>query len=245
MKKAGIWLLIAVIILMMTAIHVSAQTPSEQIAEIRRDAGALEKTEDALRAEEITLDAEAKELITMYDTYKKAVRIFNEKASRLTSALSAFKAEINQRNNELDQHERNKPDPYNHDAVRSYNAEADRLDNWRNKLKTAWKNLQERIDDETLVRNGLENSKKKYDKFIMNWAAKHKSLNEKWSELLAKIEKTKSQLTEICKDLMANPNTKNEALKLGCGNVQFDNANPNLPPLEDKDIKPPFEATSN
>lgn len=229
---------------MMTAVCSSAQTPSEQIEEIRIDAGALEKTEDALRVEEITLDAEAKKLITMYDTYKKAVRIFNEKASQLTSDISAFKAEINQRNNELDQHERNKPDPYNHDAVRSYNAEADRLDSWRDRLKTAWENLQGRIDDEKFVRNGLESGKKKYTESLINWTAKHKSLNEKWNELLVRIEQTKSQLKKTCRDLMADPNTTNEALKLGCCNVQFDNANPNLPPLEDKNIQPPFKATS-
>lgn len=233
MKKISIWLVRVIIVLIMTNVHASAQTPTEQITEIGYDVVALEKVRDALKVEQSTLDAEKQQLIEMEKTYKETVRIFNEKARQLDSDISALDAEIAQKISMTKQHNENKPNPYNHDAVNSYNAEANRLDAWRDRLAIKNKDIQRRIDDEKFVANGLKNSREKYNEFVVIWAAKLKSLNNKWDEHWAKVEKIKHQMIDVCDKLIKDPGTKDESLKLGCGNVQFDNANPNLPPLQE------------
>lgn len=247
MKKISIWLVVVFIALMMVDVCASAkdpteqliqvpnekltQDPIEQIADISNDVIALERTRDTLDAEQATLNAEKQQLIEMEKTYKEAVRIFNEKARRLDSDISALDAEIAQKISITKEHDSNKPSPYDHAAVDSYNAEANRLNAWRDKLIIKNKDIQRRIDDEKFVANSLENSRKKINEFVINWTAKSKSLNNKWDEFQAKVEKTKNQMLDACDKLIKDPKTKDEALKLGCGNVQFDNANSNLPPL--------------
>jgi chromosome segregation ATPase len=86
-------------------------------------------------------------------------------------------------------------------------------------LKARWKDL----SDATLANAAKQKA--------MN--ARMDDLNQKASELnltrtrlIAQIR----QLTDDCRGLRENSPSL-EALKLKCGNVQFDNANPNLPPL--------------
>ncbi|KKQ58138.1 MAG: hypothetical protein US79_C0013G0006 [Parcubacteria group bacterium GW2011_GWC1_38_17] len=231
MKKIGSWLVMAVITLIITAVYASAQTPTEQIAEINYEATALAKVQDALMAEQADIDAEKQQLIEQKNTYDEAMRIFKEKDSQLVSDISAFQAEISQRDSATEHHNIDKPDPYDTAAVNSYNAEAERLNAWRDRIGSKKDDLERRIDDEEFVANGLENSRKKYNEYVIAWAAKSKSLNDRWDEQWAKVEKIKHRMLDACKELIENPNTKDEALKLGCGNVQFDNADPNLPPL--------------
>lgn len=231
MKKTYLLLVMAVVTLMVTPVYAETQTSINQIKEINRKALAFSTEGEALKAEVAALKAEKEELVKMGDTYKEAVRVFNEKADRLSADVSSWESELAQRSSESQTHNSWKPDPYNHAAVDSYNAEAERLNNWLSKLTSQESSLKARIEDEAFVRKGLESGKMKYDAWVIEWAANQKSINDKLDKFEAKIKSMESQLVKPCAELFANKKTKNEALKLGCGNVQFDNADPNLPPL--------------
>lgn len=231
MKKTCLLLVMAVATLMVAPVHASPQTSINQIKEINRKALVLSTEGDALKAEVAALKAEKEDLVKMGDTYKEAVRVFNEKSDRLGADISSWEYELAQRSSESQKHNSWRPDPYDHAAVDAYNAEAERLNNWLSRLTDQESSLKARAEDEVFVRKGLESAGRKYDASVMEWAAKQKSINDKLDKFQAKIESMESQLVKPCTELLANRKTKDEALKLGCGNVQFDNADPNLPPL--------------
>jgi hypothetical protein len=91
----------------------------------------------------------------------------------------------------------------------------------------------------------LKQARENLNKAVLEWTAKQKRLNNDFEVLRAKNENLRQRFVGTCQQMLRDPNTRDEALKLGCGNVQFDGANPNLPPLQDKDIKPPFRAQQN
>ena len=201
------------------------------------------KKEELLKAEEQkALDAEKKRYNDTDELIKGAENRFKEEVNQWQAELNSYKAERDRRSAETAQHNASKPDPRNQAAVNVYNAEAARLNAWRDRLNEQYNRIEERR--KTLVEkgNGLKQARENLNKAVMEWAAKQKRLNNDLEVLRAKNESLRQRFVGTCQQMLRDPSTKDEALKLGCGNVQFDGANPNLPPLADKDIKPPFRA---
>lgn len=122
----------------------------------------------------------------------------------------------------------------------AYNSEVYRLNNWRNKLLADYnslaskrKNLTDRYNQLVKTYNLLKQARESLNKAVLDWAAKKKASNARLQELQARYTAWLNNYQNRCQSLLVNPATKPEALKHGCGNIQFDGANKNLPSLDD------------
>ena len=111
----------------------------------------------------------------------------------------------------------------------------------RTALEAEQKSLSERAKTWNQMQAGLRARWKDLSDATLANAAKQKAVNARLNELdqkaaalgAAKLRLVAQirELSEECQRLLSGRGTTLEALKLKCGNVQFDNADPNLPPL--------------
>jgi hypothetical protein len=235
-------LLLAVMSVFFIGSFAFAQTPNQIFVDMKEELDRIEQDKQVKAEEQKALDAEKKRLTDTDELLKASEKRLKEEINQWQPEANRYKAERDRRKAETDRHNSWKPDPRNRAAVDSYNAEAARLNAWRDRLEGQRVKIQERLKTLIAKRDGLKQARENLNKAVLNWTAKQKRLNNDLEVLRAKTENLRQRFLGTCQQLLRDPNTKDEALKLGCGNVQFDAANPNLPVLEDKDIKPPFKS---
>ncbi len=240
MKKTGMFLAV-VVVLMMLVVNVLAQTAGQRVSAIERDISALETEKIGMRSEQVALNATKQRLDSIIKFHNENVRIFDQNVEQLEADFATYKSENDQLNAEIRQHNSWKPNPRDKGEVDSYNAEASQQNSRRANFSATYAKLQRRLDDQEFVNKSLTNSEKKIDDMETAWATKQENLNNRKIEFKAKLAALKRQYVDTCRELLENPKTKMEALRLKCGNVQFDGADPNLPTLEDLGIHTPYD----
>jgi len=116
--------------------------------------------------------------------------------------------------------------------VNSCNAETGQLNAWYTRLADRKKTIDMKAEAVLQESRNLSQA-------TTAWAQKVKTNNGDLNQLQARRQAIQARLAELknmvdtCRELLQkeHPRTKDEELKLKCGNVQFDNADPNLPPL--------------
>lgn len=238
-------LLLSIVSLFLFSSFINAQASNQVFIDMNKELESIKK-EELLKAEEQkALDSEKRRYNDTDELIKGAENRFREEVNQWQAELNSYKAERDRRSAETQQHNGWKPDSRNNAAVNSYNAEAARLNAWRDRLEAQYNKIKDRRKTLIEKSNGLKQARENLNKAVLEWTAKQKRLNNDFEVLRAKNENLRQRFVGTCQQMLRDPNTKDEALKLGCGNVQFDGANPNLPPLQDKDIKPPFRAQQN
>ena len=238
-------LLLAIVSLFFIGSLNDAQSSNQVFIDMNKELESVKKEELAKAEEQKALDAEKRRYNDTDELIKGAEYRFREEVNQWQAELNSYKAERDKRSAETQQHNSWKPDSSNNAAVNSYNAEAARLNAWRDRLEAQYNRIEDRRKTLIEKSNGLKQARENLNKAVLEWTAKQKRLNNDFEVLRAKNENLRQRFVGTCQQMLRDPNTRDEALKLGCGNVQFDGANPNLPPLQDKDIKPPFRAQQN
>ncbi len=116
--------------------------------------------------------------------------------------------------------------------VNACNAEIAKLNAWDARLASRAEAVKLTAEITVKERDALNNK-------VLTWAQSVKANNAELDDLGAQIQNIQVRLKEVqkmvtvCNNLQRkiHPRVKDEELKLKCGNVQFDNADPNLPPL--------------
>ena len=110
----------------------------------------------------------------------------------------------------------------------AFQREFQQIKNLQNSLK------QEKVDLDSYAK-GLQDRRNDLSQATLNWASKMKKYNADRNDLIASYNQALAQLKQLgsqyenCVARLPNDATS-ESIKQNCGNIQFDNANPNLPP---------------
>lgn len=118
--------------------------------------------------------------------------------------------------------------------VNMCNQRVTKINPWRQNLESRRNVLEGRWN----IVNDLINRRMAITHDTMANFEEKKRINGEFEDLQITLREVYVKMEGLCRQLLRDPKAKMEELKHKCGNVQFDNANPNLPSLEDVGIKP-------
>ncbi len=130
---------------------------------------------------------------------------------------------------QVEQHNSNPPDTTDEGAVYAYNAMKQELDGWRQRLNTMIEAHNEVIKGHNKLAETLFVTEQTMREYSEQLSLRIQANREHISRLMEELANLDQQALAVCRELLEDKTTTDEALKLGCGNVQFDGANPNLP----------------
>jgi hypothetical protein len=208
----------------------------------------LEANEDYL-SEMNALENQVGQILGMMELKQEDNKKLREESERYTNTDELIKIAENNLKKEIDQllleysaWEKSKKNYFAHNCLPGGSSTDKNLVDWCNEeaesLNRTSKYLAERKETLEFKKKTIKERREGLNKAVVENAQKQKSLNWEFVELQGKLRDLYTSMDSACKRLLADPKCKDEALKHKCGNIQFDNANPNLPALEDVGIKP-------
>jgi chromosome segregation ATPase len=185
-------------------------------------------------------------LNSVIESWQKAKDNNKAQYGILDSNFHAMQSEKAQRDAQVTEHNRTANTPRNPSDLASYNADSQRLNEWKAKLDARHYELRNKLNNLDWSRDQLEKQRIKLKADRDALVNKDNQLKANWQKVLDREAALKKKYVDVCKELLKDPARRtDEDVKLGCGNVQFDGANPNLPALTEDKIKKPFKATPN
>jgi chromosome segregation ATPase len=240
MKKA----LLSICIILLFAVSAYAQV--NPFVSLNEELKSIEAEKASILNEDAANGKSWQSLNPVIESWKKAKDNNAAQYGILESNVNAMQAEKAQRDVQVAEHNRTANVPRNPSDLASYNANSQRLNEWKAKLDARHYELRKKLNDLDWSRDQLEKQRIKLKADQDALVNKDNQLKTKWQKVLDREAALKKKHVDVCKELLKDPARRtDEDVKLGCGNVQFDGENPNLPPLTENKIKPPFKATPN
>jgi len=243
MRKA--MLSLVVLITVFFGINAFAGEATKQLGSIYEIYAKLQKQATEFTKEDEQILADNKRDIEAWSMLKSSWNKFVIQRKQLDADIASHQSDLNGVVEEIAQHNTSKPNPRDEAAVNSYNNEADRLNSRKQQILSREPELTNRYNNAKQLENSYQDTYKKMSEYTLQLGLKKKALNARIGEWIVQMQNLKKTYLNTCKGLLNNPATRDEAVKLKCGNVQFDNADPFLPPLNDEDIRPPSRITPN
>ena len=199
----------------------------------------LEKVEQDILKEMKELRQENEELNSDKESWAREAKMFRDE-------IGTFNAtQVAEFNRWVANHNANRPDPKDKMAVEAWLREGREMEARRQELQRISDKFDMRKEQLSKSKTRIETFGKQVSNHSKNVELRKKDFNEtkkmigeRERQLVQRRRNYNSRLEEYkrsfarCKELLNNPNTRDEALRWGCGNVNFDGGDPNLPILD-------------
>ena len=218
---------------------VAAESPlGSQVKSLVEEVNLSNAKATALVQEMNGISSQNKELKREYDIYRDQIENrIRPAAIRLNAEIGTFKADSQRHEAAVQRHNSGCPATTTSEAVHARcNGEAQQLNQWRGSLQARKSSFQNRAvaikRDEARYLPRLNQLAEQSKRNEAQWRQKH----EEWEQLTQHLKTAAAKLVEACNT--AEQQHDLEALH-HCHSVNWDGANPDLPPLTDKQNRSP------